>query len=111
MSAHPVDVPIDLSAAVETLLATALESGRAGRTICHLPTLRATLIALAAGHQLDEHNSPPAATLQVLRGQVVLQTRDRQWPLTAGHLVVIPRQRHALRAETDAVVLLTVQAD
>lgn len=41
MSTDPVDTPADLVAACEELLSTAVAFGRAGRTICHLPALRA----------------------------------------------------------------------
>ena len=70
--------------------------------------LRQTLIALAAGHGLGEHESPGEATLQVLRGHVRLTAGDEQWDGRAGDHVVIPPARHDLWAETDAVVLLTV---
>lgn len=111
MSTHPVDVPVELTSTADELLAAAAAGGRSGRTICHLPTLRATLIALTAGNRLEEHESPPAATLQVLRGEVRLQTSDHEWSLSAGQLIVIPPERHSLQAETDTVVLLTVQRD
>ena len=64
--------------------------------------------ALVAGHALAEHASPGEATLQVLRGRVRLVVKDRSWPGAAGDLLVIPDARHALHADEDAVVLLTV---
>jgi quercetin dioxygenase-like cupin family protein len=73
--------------------------------------LRQTLVALAAGHALSEHESPGEATLQVLRGTVTLTTSDGTWRGSAGDHLTIPRERHDLAAEDDSVVLLTVALD
>jgi quercetin dioxygenase-like cupin family protein len=86
-------------------------SGRAADTLMggtgH--ALRQTILALVAGAELGEHESPGEATLQVLRGEVELADVDgKSEALTAGQLAPIPPNRHSLRAETDAVVLLTV---
>ncbi|MFG2057246.1 cupin domain-containing protein [Micromonospora sp. NPDC048930] len=91
-------------------LARATGSGRSARTVHGGPTtpLRQTLVALAAGHALAEHASPGDATLQILRGRVRLVAGDRSWPGSAGDLLVIPDTRHALHADEDSVVLLTV---
>ncbi|WP_329269777.1 cupin domain-containing protein [Streptomyces sp. NBC_01451] len=84
-------------------------SGRAARTVVTLPGLRVTLIALATGSELAEHEAPGAATLTCLTGRVTLHTTDRAWPLGQGDIVAVPGQRHSLTAETDATVLLTVR--
>jgi quercetin dioxygenase-like cupin family protein len=52
--------------------------------------------------------SPGDATLQVLRGRVRLVAGDRSWPGRPGDLLAIPDARHALHADEDSVVLLTV---
>ena len=70
--------------------------------------LRQTLIALAGGRSLGEHESPGEATLQVLRGRVRLHAGDETWEGGAGDLLLIPPQRHDLEALEDAAVLLTV---
>ncbi len=70
--------------------------------------LRQTLIALASGHSLGEHDSPGEATLQVLRGRVRLHAGDQEWQGGPGDYLLIPPQRHDLEALEDAVVLLTV---
>lgn len=70
--------------------------------------LRQTLIALAAGHALGEHESPGEATLQVLVGTVRLTAGDEVWEGGTGDHLVIPPHRHDLEAVTDAAVLLTV---
>jgi quercetin dioxygenase-like cupin family protein len=83
-------------------------SQRAAETINSGASMRATVIALVAGAELAEHESPPAATLQVISGQAMLHSAEQAWLLEAGEVVAIPPERHALSAITDAVVLLTV---
>ncbi|MCH9720938.1 MAG: cupin domain-containing protein [Actinomycetia bacterium] len=94
----------------------AARSARAGRSAHtlhggHDHMLRQTLIALTAGTELAEHNSPGQATLQVLRGRVRVTAGPDTWAGEAGDLLVIPSERHGLHADSDAVVLLTVLAD
>lgn len=88
--------------------ARAHHSRRAARTVAAGPSLRATVMALAAGAELAEHDPPPAATLQVLSGSLRLHAGERSWALSAGDLVPIPPARHGVQAVTDTVVLLTV---
>jgi len=101
-----------LTALVEEHLARAKghHSGRSALTVHggRDHRLRQTLIALAEGHGLDEHESPDEATLQVLHGRVRLSTGEESWEGAASDLVVIPPQRHDLAALTDCAVLLTV---
>jgi quercetin dioxygenase-like cupin family protein len=89
------------------------KAGRSALTLHggHDHLLRQTLIALAGGRELAEHESPGQATLQVLRGLVRVNTAGEQWQGGPGDLLVIPAERHSLHAEDDAVVLLTVLAD
>jgi len=70
--------------------------------------LRQTVIGMAEGSELAEHESPGEATLHVLRGRVRLTSGSGEWAGLPGELVVIPPERHALHADEDAVVLLTV---
>lgn len=92
------------------LAAKEAASGRSSHTIFggHEHSLRQTLIALSAGQQLSEHESPGDATLQVLRGKVALVSDDATTEGAAGDLLVIPNSRHRLDATDDSVVLLTV---
>lgn len=85
-------------------------AGRAARTLPLPPggTLRQTVLALTAGTSLQEHTSPGAATLQVVRGRVRLSAGTDACELGASDLVAIPMRRHGLDALEDAVVLLTV---
>jgi len=87
-----------------------LHSGRAAHTIHggHTHELRQTVLALLAGHELSEHDSPGEATLQVLQGVVRVTAGDDAWEGKTGDYVAIPRERHALHAVEDSVIMLTV---
>ncbi|MEV4346810.1 cupin domain-containing protein [Actinoplanes sp. NPDC049596] len=101
-------------AAKEAVTARDASSGRGAHTVFgdHTTTLRQTVIALAAGQLLHEHNSPGDATLQVLSGRVRLAAAEPAGAGTidgeAGDLLVIPAARHSLEALDDSVILLTV---
>ena len=85
-------------------------SGRSAHTVYggHEHALRQTLIALRAGTNLDEHESPGEATVQVLHGRVTLVAGGDRWNGSPGDLLLLPDRRHALEAVEDSVVLLTV---
>ena len=70
--------------------------------------LRQTAMALLAGVELGEHDSPPEATLQVLTGRVRLNGQGRDWELVTGDLITIPPERHSVTALEDSVFLLSV---
>jgi quercetin dioxygenase-like cupin family protein len=106
--------PIDLHTVGTELLASVTDDhdgGRAAKTVVHEPGLRVTLIALRAGHELAEHDAPPAATLFIVAGDVQLRTSTSATRLAAGHLTAIPHERHSLLADSDTIVLLTVRFD
>jgi len=106
-------VSTDLTTLADSLLDKARQasSGRAAETIeggsGH--ALRQTVLGMAGGADLSEHESPGEATLQVLRGRVTLSADTGETEsLEQGGLAPIPATRHSLHADTDAVVLLTV---
>jgi quercetin dioxygenase-like cupin family protein len=90
--------------------ARAASSGRSSHTVYggHEQSLRQTLMALTAGSTLDDHESPGEATLEVLQGRVRVTNSTAGWDGSPGDLIVLPRDRHGLRAMEDSVVLLTV---
>jgi quercetin dioxygenase-like cupin family protein len=103
---------LDLDGAGDELLeiASGLDAGRASRTLtpgAHAP-LKQTLVALLDGRRLDPHTTNGKATIQVLRGEVVVTASGNELALAAGEWAVVPDEEHDLRADSDAVVLLTV---
>lgn len=84
--------------------------GRAASTVYggHEQVLRQTVMALVAGTEVKEHESPGAATLHVLSGRIRLTAGADGWDGRSGDLIVIPPTRHGLNAVEDSVVLLTV---
>ncbi|MEU1349087.1 cupin [Streptomyces sp. NPDC005775] len=108
-----MDAPNDLNALADEHLAAARTSphGRSAHLLLHEDPMRQTVIALASGRALDEHNAPPAASLQVLRGAVRITAESGDVELAAGQLHPIPQERHGLLALEDAVVLLTAVND
>lgn len=91
-------------------LARNASSGRSAHTVYggHEHVLRQTLIALAVGQRLEEHENPGEATVHVLHGRVRLSAGDVSWEGTPGDLLVVPDSLHALEALEEAAVLLTV---
>lgn len=69
--------------------------------------LRQTVIALAAGAEMSEHENPGYATVHVLRGNARLVAGADTWQLPAGSHLVIPDERHSVSADTDTVLLLS----
>lgn len=108
---HDAPGTVNLPAAGAALLETAraASAGRAGRTLTPGAgaALKQTLLALVAGQSLDDHDSPGAATLQVLQGTVRL-TGGGVVELHEGDHAPIPPVRHGLEAVEDAVLLLSV---
>jgi quercetin dioxygenase-like cupin family protein len=90
--------------------ARAAASGRSAQTVHggHASTLRQTLIALAGGRSLDEHENPGEATVHVLQGRVRMTAGADIAEAHAGDLLVVPDARHRLDALQDSVILLTV---
>ena len=115
LGASRMTEPIDLPATRRRAARSTTEGhdgGRAAKTVLHEPGLRATLIALRAGHELAEHDAPPAASLFVVSGDVRLRSIDRRPGADRrASWSPIPHERHALLADSDAIVLLTVRFD
>lgn len=104
--------PVDLHATATALLEQA-RTARAGRAAKNLTPgagahLTQTVLALAAGQRLEEHSAPGPATLQVIAGTLALTTGADEVMLSAGDWTTIPEEVHGLRADSDAVLLLTV---
>ncbi len=99
---------------LETLTAAHLRTaradahGRSAELILRDGVLRQSIIAMRAGAELAEHNSPDAASIQVLVGKVIITAlQDADAEVAAGTLQVLTHERHAVRALEDSVFLLT----
>ena len=108
MTTHPDVTQVDVLAAELLEEARRKNAHRSARTLITGPAQRVTLIALAEGAELAEHDSPPAASLYVVTGRVRLHTEGRAWILDRGELIRIPPERHGLAALADSAVLLTI---
>lgn len=100
----------NLNELAESHLATALaeERGRSAELVAHDGPLRQTVIALREGTRMAEHNSPPAASLQVLKGRVRVDLDDEsQGEFGEGELWILTHERHSVFALADSVFLLT----
>lgn len=89
--------------------ARAASSGRHAVTIHggHVHSLRQTLIGLAAGRALDEHENTGEVTLQLIRGRARVVAGEDATELTAHDYAVVPLEWDAFEALDDTVVLLT----
>lgn len=103
---------LSLEAKARDLARTASEagSGRASETIFggHEKRMRQTVVALRAGAELAEHQSPGEATLLVISGRLRLRAGDITWSGRTWDYLLIPGAPHSVEAETDTTFLLTV---
>lgn len=85
-------------------------SGRSAHTVYggHERTLRQTLVALRAGTQLAEHDSPGEATVHVLQGRITLIGANAQWNGSPGDLIILPDSPQSVEAVEDSIFILTV---
>jgi quercetin dioxygenase-like cupin family protein len=101
----------DLKAEQDDLLqrAQALKAGRAAKTLVKEGPLRIALVALRKGVSLKEHEVAGAASVQVLRGRLALQTAPLQLDLRTGQLVALDTGvAHAATALSDCAILITM---
>jgi quercetin dioxygenase-like cupin family protein len=106
--------PVDLRALAAELLEKAASgrSRRAAHTLAHpVDGLRQTVIALLAGVDLGEHESPGPASLQVLQGTVRVVAGNGGTALRTGEIAPVPMGRHGVHADEDSVVLLSVAVE
>ncbi|HXR70792.1 cupin domain-containing protein [Actinocrinis sp.] len=94
----------------QSSLALHAHGGRSSHTVYggHEHVLRQTVIALAVGQKLDEHENPGEATIHVLSGRVRLSAGENSWDGLPGDLLIVPDTRHSLEALEATAVLLTV---
>ena len=91
-------------------MAQTATSGRSSHTVYggHQRKLRQTVVGLAAGESLAEHDLSGESTVLVLSGQLKLVSGEKSWKGSTGDLLVIPDARHSVEAVEDVAFLLTV---
>lgn len=66
-------------------------------------------LILPKGKSMPEHHVPGELTLLCLHGEIVVDVHGKERTLHAGQMLyLLGGQAHALRAEQDAVALLTI---
>jgi quercetin dioxygenase-like cupin family protein len=86
-------------------------SGRTARTLIKEGPLRVTLVALAPGGVLAEHQASGPISVQVLSGQIRFRVGEEEWMLEEGDLLSLGAAiSHSVDAEQRSVFLLTMAA-
>lgn len=85
------------------------EAGTLSRTLHSDAGVRVVVFGFAEGEELTEHTSSRPAVIQVLRGELALTLAGEDVPAPTGSWVHMPAgMRHAVRAVTPSVMLLTL---
>jgi quercetin dioxygenase-like cupin family protein len=113
----PLDRPIDGDAIVLHLAeeqrsidrALLARHGRTARTLVKEGPLRLTLIAIAPGGELPEHDADGPIAVHVIDGQIGFSAEGRTRSLGVGDVLVLAAGvRHAAKSDTGGAFLLTV---
>jgi quercetin dioxygenase-like cupin family protein len=71
--------------------------------------MKVVRIELPQGSEIPRHSTPDAATLQCLAGSIVVGLDDEELRLSADQMIYLEaHQPHAVRANIDSVLLLTM---
>lgn len=100
---------VDLTSVTDIHFTAALgaPNGRSAELVVHDGELRQSVIGLAQGTELAEHNAPHAATILVLRGRVQVSDARGGSEVGEGVLHVLTHERHSVLALEDSAFLLT----
>jgi quercetin dioxygenase-like cupin family protein len=84
-------------------------SGRNARTLLKSGSLRVTLVVLAAGGEIAEHQADGPITVQPVQGAIRFIVGDRHFDLTPGEVLAAgPGVRHRVTSKDGGAFLLTV---
>lgn len=84
---------------------------RIARTLVKEDSIRLTLVGLAPGGGLDEHDAPGPVTIHVMEGELEVTAGGETATYAAGALIALDRRvRHAVRSLRGAMFLLTLAA-
>ena len=79
-------------------------------SLLKIDALQLMRLVLAAGEGLPQHSVPGVVTIQCLEGEALVSTPQRDCRLHGGQLMVLDGgEPHAVRAVSDASLLVTVQ--
>ncbi|MGE6528900.1 hypothetical protein ACQKEM_07725 [Pseudomonas sp. NPDC077382] len=98
------------SGEVVQLLDPPLTSTLQSQAIVSTPELEVMRLCLPAGKKLPPHAVAGSITILCLQGRIEVQAHDAWHPMQLNdHLYLAGNVEHALRALTDAVVLVNIQ--
>lgn len=84
---------------------------RIARTLVKEGSLRLTLVGLAPGGGLDEHDAAGPITIHVVEGELELTAGGETGTYAKGELIALDRRvRHAVRSQRGAAFLLMLSA-
>ncbi|GGL85935.1 cupin domain-containing protein [Glutamicibacter protophormiae] len=85
-------------------------NGRAARTVFggHEHVMRQTVMALAQGTELQEHENPGEATILVISGRIRVSSGGEQWEGRSQDLLILPSGRIQVTALEESSILLSV---
>jgi len=84
-------------------------SGRNARTLLKSGSLRMTLVVIAAGGEIAEHQAEGPITVQPIEGTIRFTVQDRAYDLSPGEmLTAAPGVRHSVTSIEGGAFLLTV---
>lgn len=84
-------------------------SGRNARTLVKSGPLRVTLVVVAAGGDIAEHEADGPITVQPVQGRIRFTAGGRDYDLGPGELLSLgPGVRHSVSSEAGGAFLLTV---
>jgi quercetin dioxygenase-like cupin family protein len=103
----PLALPVKLSG-----LLSVQKGSVVSRTVIKKPAGTVTLFAFDAGEGLSEHSTPHDALVQGLEGRLEVTIAGEPHQVDAGDALLLPATvPHALRARTQAKMLLTMIRD
>jgi quercetin dioxygenase-like cupin family protein len=86
-----------------------VHEGRSARTLVKDGRLRVTIVHLAAGGSIPEHQAPGPITIQTLDGTVTVGAGNADHALAPGRLLVIEQRiPHSVRSVSGGTFLLTL---
>lgn len=103
----------DIAALTEEYVEAASSSphGRSAELVLQDGPLRQSVLGLAEGAELAEHDAPPAASVLVLKGSIEIVSASGTIALETGMITEVPRERHSVRAVVASAFLLTAVTD